>query len=246
MRYLPLVISLCLILSACSNKEDAENTSNQEKKDSVVNKRHGNHDEALMDFDSGAKELNQVSFKNQEFGPSKYVELFKKRQTKATKIQKLGELSYYATYLPKDYMVLNELRKEQISKEEFDKVSETYGDMSYYLLEVETEDGQELARHEMVSPGQYEERIKYLSFEMEKDVSLKLKDGTEVPCVLFHYERTYNVSPKNTFLLGFEVPEAQKNQTVQMVVNDRLFNQGFIKFKWQPQDVDQLPKVKLS
>lgn len=185
-------------------------------------------------------------YANKEILAQRYVELFKDRKTPATKAQRVGGLSYYLTYLPKDYLVSNELRKNVISKEEYNQIAQGYGDMTYYLMEIESDEGEELARHKLVGNADYTERIKYLSFEMEKNIKLVTASGEEFPCVLFHYERTYNVSPKNTFMLGFELPEEAKEKELQLVIDDQLFEAGYIKFKWSPRDIKNLPKIKLS
>ena len=241
-----LLVCLFIGLTSCSSdQETKEDKSTIKETGKTLNIDDSEKDIRTPYEDPQVQIIFNEKYANKEILAQRYVEIFKDRKTPATKVQRIGELTYFLTYLPKEYMISNELRKNQISQEEYDKLSEEYGDLTYYLMEIEADDRQELARHKLDGSSDYTERIEYLSFEMEKNIKLKGKQD-EYPCVLFHYERTYNVSPKNTFLLGFEVPEEEKENKLQMVIDDQLFNAGFIKFKWSPEDIKNLPKLKLS
>jgi hypothetical protein len=245
---LHIILILCLYagLNSCSSeKEQKEDDHKIIETGKTLNIDDSEQEALTLYEDPQVQIIFNEKYANKEILAQRYVEIFKDRKTPATKVQRIGELTYFLTYLPKEYMISNELRKNQISQEEYKKLSEEYGDLTYYLMEIEADDRQELARHKLDGNSDYTERIKYLSFEMEQNIKVK-GENAEYPCVLFHYERTYNVSPKNTFLLGFEVPEEEKENKLQMIIDDQLFNAGFIKFTWKPEDIKNLPKLKLS
>ncbi|MHB8259768.1 MAG: hypothetical protein ACYDCN_00990 [Bacteroidia bacterium] len=79
---------------------------------------------------------------------------------------------------------------------------------------------------------------------MEKDI--RMVDGMDtLKCVLFHFERAYDVIPYATFLLAFpksKFPLAEKT----FIYNDRVFNKGFIKITYTPEDLSQIPKLKTT
>lgn len=94
---------------------------------------------------------------------------------------------------------------------------------------------------EKLSPSDYLKRITYLTGEIRKD--FKLVSGLDtLPCVVCHYERNYNISPNNVFILVF--PYQQKTESdLTLLYDDKLFNQGIVEFKFKNKNIKNTPKL---
>lgn len=90
----------------------------------------------------------------------------------------------------------------------------------------------------------YLERIEYLTGEMASDFSLVLGSDTLAP-TFFHYERTYNMTPFNNFLLGFELPREQVQKDIQILYDDKLFGIGRVQFDYKINTINQKYPIDL-
>jgi hypothetical protein len=82
--------------------------------------------------------------------------------------------------------------------------------------------------------------VAYSAFEMQKDIYLV--DGMDtLPCVMFHFERSFDVTPFGHFSIAFENSGNRRFTEKQIVFTDRLFNNGTIKFLFQSEDFTKAP-----
>lgn len=94
---------------------------------------------------------------------------------------------------------------------------------------------------EKLSPSDYLKRVTYLTGEIRKDFKLLVGIDT-IPCTICHYERNYNISPDNVFILVF--PHEQKTEEdLTLLYDDKLFNQGIIEFKFKNKNIKNTPKL---
>ena len=109
-------------------------------------------------------------------------------------------------------------------------------------VEIENTEG-EFIRYGNPSAEEYSHRINYCSFQMQKDIFLVEGDDT-LACGLFHFERTYDIAPYATFLLGFPLKKEKQNKDKVLVFNDRLFNKGTMRFVFKNEDIKKTPLLK--
>jgi hypothetical protein len=91
------------------------------------------------------------------------------------------------------------------------------------------------------SLGEQQNKIYYFSYTFQEEIYLE-KDGKKIPCSLYHFERSYNLSSKRSFMLGFEIPKESRDKESTLVINSNLLNTGPVKFNYLMND---LPKLKL-
>jgi hypothetical protein len=116
--------------------------------------------------------------------------------------------------------------------------------MQYYNLRIELKDGTgELLKHGATSAADYKGRVNYFAFAMQNDIKLVEGDDT-VPCLLFHYERAYDVAPYGTFLLAFPLPKNSKTDRT-LIFTDHGFNKGIIKFFYRGADINNQPQLEV-
>ena len=177
--------------------------------------------------------------------PSAFIRWVKDPENALLKTQHAREVTYSATYLPTDYMVCNSLRKEAISFQEMDSLSREFSEVEYYLLRIEVPGTKSPAHYNLSSVTEYQLRISYLSFDMQNHLTLKTEDGEEVPCEFYVFERSFNMAPYHTFLIGFPKNRLVDSPTRHLIFRDHLFGLGAFSFDWDTTQFNAIPKVKL-
>jgi hypothetical protein len=116
--------------------------------------------------------------------------------------------------------------------------------LEYYDLRIEVENGQEeLLKHNLASAEQYDKRVKYYSFGLQNDVFL-VNGADTLPCVMTHFERAFDIAPYATFQLAFPKQKDSTSDKI-IIVHDKIFEKGILKFLFHEKDIEHLPKLKL-
>jgi len=155
-----------------------------------------------------------------------------------------GEFTFSAQFKPYEYIVCLEEHTSEIPDTLIKRKVEELNGMQYYDLRIRLNgSGGELLKHNSSSDQQYSDRVNYFSFEMQKDIHLV--EGTDtLACQLYHFERTFDVSPTSTILLGFPISTQTNSEVKTLVVYDRTFNNGLLKFTFSKKVLKNLPKLK--
>jgi hypothetical protein len=168
--------------------------------------------------------------------------------------QTAGNFTFSLQYKPLEYVALLNKRSYTIDKATLNNELSEIKDMQYYTLRINSKDGKtEMLRTGLSATDEYYRRIEYFSFHLKND--LYLVDGTDsLPCTLFHFERSYDLSPNNSFVLAFPLSENEiahqkqgKKYTAEktLVYNDRLLNTGIVKLAIKKRALEHIPDIKL-
>lgn len=162
------------------------------------------------------------------------------------KEKKMDDLTFSVQYKPYEYIVCMEERKEEIKDTLMkNRIGEING-MQYYDLKISLNEGAgELLKYQLASPQQYTERVNYFAFNMQNNIQL-VEGNDTLPCSLYHFERAYDAAPSGTFLLGFQVTKNKLSQEKTLLVYDKTFNKGMLKFTFRKKDLKNLPKIKTT
>jgi hypothetical protein len=171
-------------------------------------------------------------FRSQEHG-------FKKRKT-------LNDLTYFLQYKSPEYIALIESHGEGIKKDSVEKRSKELQGLIYFDFSISLKGGQdELLKYQINSPADYQERVKYMSFDMQKDIKL-VQDKDTISCGLYHFERIYDIGPYSNYLLAFDSKGIDLNKELTFVFNDKVFHNGLVKFTFSGGKLIYLPKLRIS
>jgi hypothetical protein len=155
----------------------------------------------------------------------------------------IGEMKYSIRFNPASYMAMIELKNEDITSEKWSEALSHYSDMEYYKFTIEMPGASgELMQQNLSSSQEYTQRLEYYSFAFANDIKM-VCNGDTIPCGLSHFERTFNVAPKTSFLIAFTKQSSDMERT--LIINDRVFGKGRIKFLFTPSDLNNHPKVQL-
>jgi len=179
-----------------------------------------------------------------KLSPGQYVQWVEAKENGLRKEKVIDDIIYSGQYKPCNYVICEEERTNSLADSTLKKKTGELNGMQYYNLRIEIKDGHgELLKYGIASADEYKERLNYFAFGMQNDV--KLVEGNDtVPCLLFHYERTYDVVPYGTFLLAFPLPKnAATDRT--LIFFDHGFNKGIIKLFYRGVDINNQPQLEV-
>lgn len=165
-----------------------------------------------------------------------------------------GDYIFNLQYKPLDYIVLINERTDTIDRKKFDKDKEELKDMQYYTFSIAPKNGKtEMLRSNLNYGEEYYQRVQYFSFHLKDD--LYLIDGNDsLPCLLCHFERSYDLTPNNKFLLAFPLSKKETSKRENgnkyasdktLIYQDKLLNTGIVKLEVTKNAIDNIPSVKL-
>ncbi|HEY4798222.1 MAG TPA: hypothetical protein VII99_04010 [Bacteroidia bacterium] len=214
-----------MMFSACSEKENSSTLSKSEVK---------------WEKEAEGKELSKAEYKTW-IGSQANPMLFKK---------KIQDIEYSLRYLPSDYLALREAGKD--AKDSLiQQAKKHYSDLIYFEFNISVPDiNYEAIKYNL--PGgqqkisEYDRRVSYCSFGIQKDISLVTDKGDSIPCSIVQFERSFDVAPVCTFQLAFAQQEMEKVKSeVTYTFHDNLFNKGIIKFSFSKADLTKVPKLTI-
>ncbi len=184
--------------------------------------------------------------------PEELVSWVEDSENGLLKNKQIGDIIYTVLYKPAQYeQVLMGERENPIAADTSKMGTGDEEEVQFFSLAITTEENkQELLRHNIESEEEYMERVNYCISEMQQDITLI--DGKDtLPCVLFHFERTYNQSPGATFTLAFPYSDEAKRQRKNgdnktksdkiISIYDRMFNNGRVNIVFNKESFNQIP-----
>lgn len=157
--------------------------------------------------------------------------------------KEVSEIEYKLSYLPSQSMAFIELRNEQYDMDKFNQVTSYYSEMLYFNFKMILKDNTgEFLKYRLQSPQQYDERVKYISFDMQNDFYIVQKGDTLRPG-LYQYERVYEVAPLATIMMAFDKKKLDLAEEFTFVYNDKLFNKGFVKYLFTRKQLIDIPNI---
>lgn len=179
-----------------------------------------------------------------QLAPADYVAWVNDASNGLYKEKQVQPLTVSAVYKPIPYVIANEKRSNQIDPTEYQQRKEELAGMQYVTLKLGIIGEQkDITNYEVQTDADLQERLSYLSFAMQKDI--QLIDGQDtLACALYHFERSYDLTPQRTFVLGFEKKSTLATDKT-LVLNLPYFNTGPIKLAFKANDLQAIPELKL-
>jgi len=198
-------------------------------------------------FFMSEEQLNEAILQTPKFlSPANYVNWVKDPKNGLQKEKQIKDLIFSLLYQPAEYVICQDRKKESISSEELKKELDAHSELEYYNLKIGAKDyNGELLKYDLESGHDYKERVEYYAFKFEKDIKMVVGIDT-VPCSIFHFERTFDVAPYSSFLLGFKIPLKNKGKDRTIVIDDKIFNKGTVKFLFSEKRISTLPKLEVE
>ncbi|MDI9339022.1 MAG: hypothetical protein QM534_00520 [Sediminibacterium sp.] len=184
---------------------------------------------------SGKNETNAENYRSEVIGDEALI-----------RYTELKDLKFSCRYRPTDEMILSEIQSNKVANEDVQSLRKKYRDMVYFSFCITTPSGDEISG--IKGNASYYQLLDYLNNSMQADFYLIGKSDT-VPCVGYHYERSFDVSSVNYINLGF--PSRNFLDTIthnlktdmQLVYDDKILGMGMLHFRFNKNDINKLPKL---
>lgn len=178
--------------------------------------------------------------------PTNYVQWVEDPKNGLKKEKEIKDIVFNLLYQPAEYIICQDRKKESITSDELKKELDAHSELEYYNLKIAAKDANgELLKYNLDRGADYKERVDYYAFQFEKDI--KLITGTDtIPCSIFHFERTYDVAPYSSFLFAFKIPAKSKGKDRTIIIDDKIFNKGTVKFFFSEKRIKTLPKLEVE
>lgn len=142
--------------------------------------------------------------------------------------QKIDDISFTSTEVPIQYYLLKDEGTEDLFK--IDSIYNANKTERIIEFTFEQKDEKDLLNEDFTSIS-YENGIKYLSFEIDKDFYVVTSKKDTIKCSGVNYERNFKVAPYQKIMLFFSGIDPKEE--IQLVYNDKLFKKGIIKFQFK-------------
>lgn len=161
----------------------------------------------------------------------------------------LGAIKVKIKYLPKEYIIYNELKtKKDYTRKDIDSLTKIYGQMEIFLMTIdfkkETTSSNALMNG-LASYEEYKERIEKLNFTLDEYVMMNEDSPEEQRLLLWSLENTYTVGTKRNITLVFAKDSSKKAEEYNLSFKDDIFYSGISHYRFNKKDIKNLPEITL-
>jgi hypothetical protein len=158
--------------------------------------------------------------------PGEYVRWVENQENKLIAKTVKDGIEYKLQFKPVSYVALLEQRANAIDQAQLKKDIGDFSELQYYTLYISSGDHKaDVLAVNATKNEDYFQRLGYFVTEMQNDITLK-QGKEKLPCVLYHYERDYNLTPYQKFLIAFRANDHSNEADRTLVLNDRVFNKS--------------------
>jgi hypothetical protein len=177
-------------------------------------------------------------------GPSDYIHWLQDEKNGLIKTVYQDKIEYKLQYKTREYVALLDQSPKTFNSTTFSNDTSEMAGYAYFTLYLSDSLKKiDLLKYGETNPGIYSARINYFSNYMQNDISMRC-NGDEYPCKIFLYERDYNISPFQKFILAF--PKAGDFQNFEIVFNDQVFSGKEITFNFTKTEISKIPKLTVE
>ena len=185
-----------------------------------------------------------ASCKKNSLNSSEYISFVEDESNNLLKKKAIEGLHFQMQYCPAEYLLLNEQKTTPVSGQMVDQKKRDNINMLFFKLRINSEGNGDVLNYNIQSQDDYYARTQYLSYGFEEDIALVNGADTLFPAV-FHFERTYGVAPFADFMIAFDT-ELKAQQDFQILIDDKVFNTGLLKFTYSYPDLQNIPQLKTN
>ncbi|MBL3655115.1 hypothetical protein [Fulvivirga sediminis] len=139
-----------------------------------------------------------------------------------------GAYIFDLQYLPPEYKWLQEGHGQPM------EALPEESPIEYYILKVGFKDHSiDLIKGVSEDKNVWEQRAYYFSYQFQDNISLE-QDGKHYPCVMFHFEKAFDLRAERNFVLGFAATHAEKSI---LVIDSPAFGEETIKITINKEDI---------
>lgn len=188
---------------------------------------------------------------SKKLGRNEYLQKMSDTSSDIRSSKEIDGIVYTAQYRPLDYMVMLDHSENEFTPSQIDSIKKEYVGLQYFSLRITAKEGSgELLKQRLKSQEEYQQRLLYCMSAMKEDI--KLRDGDQVyPCKMFHFVRSFDVTPHADFLVAFPRSKIEQEQLLrgeapvytdkQLALEDKIFGNGLIKLSIKGESITEHP-----
>lgn len=178
---------------------------------------------------------------NTSLSPEKYSEWATSLESGLSKTLSSEGYDYNIKYEPLPLVALKR-NGSDIEKEELDKFLSDAKGTHYFLMEVSVTTGEDLITYQAISHAEMQRKIHYFAYRLQGDISFRMGKET-FPCDIFHFERSFDLKPSRTFVIGFNSNETDSSDNpITLIIDSVLLNEEPIEIEFE---ISDLPKLAI-
>lgn len=172
--------------------------------------------------------------------PEGYLDWYKQHSEDFVSRKSVGPFGFQLTYLPAELLVMQEHGSEIAESPQWDSLVADRGDFDYYSLRlVSKESNIPILKHPAWNIDDYQERVQYMAFTMQKNIKM-LHGSDTAQCALYHFERSYDVTPFSTLMLAF--PRTSE-ASATLLYDDQVLGLGPVMMPAHKPTPESLPEL---
>lgn len=147
-------------------------------------------------------------------------------------------------YKPQNYLVSLENRGKKLSKKNYEEELQAKEELQYFNIKLISKTGKPVLKTNVQSKSEEDLRLQYYIGAFEHDIFLA--DGNDtLPCVLYHFERTYGALPFNNISVAFE-NNHKNTKDKTLLIADRALGFDLEQFTFNKRDIKNVPSLKIN
>ncbi len=181
-----------------------------------------------------------------KLSPVEYMRWMNDKNNHLIVEQQYKNFIFSAQYKTPEYVTLID-QGTTVVPDLFRKKIQEYKGLEYYTFRIGSFD----EKSDVLKNGLNEKdneasntRLNYFSSTIEKDIKLTCGKDT-FPCSIFLFERTYNMTSFNNFILAFNIKNNENNCDRVLVFDDHNLGAGLIKLTILKNSIDNIPNLSL-
>lgn len=187
------------------------------------------------------------SHKQELLDPVHYVNWIRNSDNGLNIQKEVGAYEFSVQYKPLPYIVAMEEKTHTLEQKLLNTRITTLGNNFYYFnLKIKSITNTNLSPtgNGVLSEAEYQQRLSYFTFEMQRDLYLIQKQDT-LHCSLYQFVRNYDIAPFVEFALGFEsIVPLDLNEDITFILDDKILGVGTLKFLFDQSSFQEIPTIK--
>lgn len=176
--------------------------------------------------------------------PADYIAWVDNESNGLTKSRTFGDLMVTARFRPVEYQVAIGEGDPELKSDVLSSRREQLEGMQYYMVRFSLlSKSKDVMKHGISSEQEYYERLNYCSFGLQEDIMM-VQDGDTLRCRLFNAVRSYGLSPNADYILAFEEKTNEGSSDRTLIIDDKVYGLGKIKFAFSQDDLEDIPAIR--
>jgi hypothetical protein len=185
-----------------------------------------------------------------ELDPAAYMEYIQAHGNAIlTNTKSLNGVQYTVQYLPLEYMVLNNSFRgnAELDKKKFMQELDSSQGTLFFRMIIKDEATAMKVRNFVLEKEKYASALEYSNSGLMSNIRLSVGSNT-LSCVMCHLEPPSSIRPELRVAFEFDVSgiNLEPAEDFILTLDDRLLDNGLIKFRFKRKELNQLPKLKLT